>query len=479
MQYSGNIKVPEKIRTFLSQLEQNGHAAYIVGGAVRDMLIGIEPEDWDIATSAVPGQIKATFMYLIKSVKQIDAAFPVVLVDGIEIATFRVDAYENGEQVTVETVKTIEKDLARRDLTVNAMAMDKNGNIFDPYGGHRDLVNGIIRFVGDPVKRIYEDPCRIIRACRFLASIDGHFSEGTHVALYNSVHYGHHVKIPSERIRLEILKAMKCKKASKFFIALHGIGLLAEILPSLAATFGADHGQYHSENIFDHMMIAGDFAGKHFPAHCLRKPMFRLVNYLHDIGKSTPNYKDGDVHFYDHEVKGAAMIETELKSLKFTTAEIKYAKNLVLVHMRGHVKMSPKSTRKCIKTFRKLDVNWKEWLALKCADRAANVSRSSQPLKVQKIAKKFLHELEDKPHKKGPGDQHFYDSAKQHPKPCFEIKQLAISGTRIQKLLGIGPSMVIGVILEFLLTQVINNPDLNTREQLDDLIIGKQKARTI
>jgi tRNA nucleotidyltransferase/poly(A) polymerase len=262
---------------------------------------------------------------------------------------------------------------------------------------------------------------------------------------------------------------MNYKAARKFFVALHHVGILGEIFPSLEKTWGQDHGQYHDENVFEHGMMAGDFAGKNYPRRCAARPMFRLTAYLHDVGKSEPNIKDGEIHFYDHEQKGHDMLKEELKALKFTTAEIKYATNLVLIHMRGGVKMSPKTTRKLIKRFRELDVDWKEWLALKISDRAANTKREPfSKARVMKMANKFLHELEGVTYEKGPRDPN-------GPKPCFEHKQLAISGTRIQELLGIGPSQLIGVILEYLLKRVLTDPSLNTKEQLETLIVGKKK----
>ena len=449
--------IPKKIITFLKQLEEDGHEAYIVGGAVRDMLMGIEPKDWDIATSAVPGQIMATFRYLTGSVKQINASFPVVEVAGIEIATYRKDVYRNGITISTVAISELEDDLARRDLTINAMAMNRHGNIIDPFGGQEDLKNRIIRFVGDAEERIYEDPCRIIRACRFLTLIDGKFIADTQAAL---IHKSYIIKnVPPERIRLEILKAMKYKNASKFFIALHRIGILENIFPALAATYRADHGQYHKEDIFTHMMLAGDFVGEHFPE---QSAMFRLTAYLHDVGKSKPNWKDGELHFYDHEIKGADILKEELKALKFTTAEIKYASNLVLVHMRGGVKMSPKTTRKMMKRFTELDVDWREWLALKVADRAANTSREPYSKgRVKNLTDKFLHEINPEPTEQG-------------MKPCFEHKNLAMSGTQIQRMLGIGPSQLVGVILDWLLNQVIGDPSLNTNEKLTALIKGRK-----
>jgi tRNA nucleotidyltransferase/poly(A) polymerase len=468
------MEIPEKIFTMLKTLEFDGHYAYVVGGAVRDMLLGTEPKDWDIATSADPEQIKAAFAFRAE-VKQIDAAFPVVVVDGVEIASYREDFYADGITTEVKRVETIEEDLARRDLTINAMAIDIQLNIIDPFNGQEHLKNGLICFVGDAGQRIHEDNCRVIRACRFVAALDGTFEQSTFIALRSAVRHNK-IVISPERIRLEILKAMKYDRASKFFIALHHIEMLKDIFPALEKCFGADHGQYHDEDIFEHMMFTGDAVPgainkvevkfEHDEAVLLR-----LTGFLHDVGKTVPNYVKGAIHFYEHETVGVDILKEELKALKFSTPEIKFITNLTLIHMRGGCKMSPKSTRKLIKRFADVDVDWKHWLVIKCADRIGNIRRVDQPLRVVKIAKKFEHELEGTPYEKGPRDPNSPENAK----PCFEHKQLAMSGTQIQQLLGIGPSQLIGVILEYLLKRVITDPSLNTNEQLTAIITGGMK----
>ena len=472
------MHIPKKITTFLTQLNANGHTAYVVGGAVRDLVLGIKPKDWDLATSATPAEIKETFAYL-TDVKQIDASFPVVVVDGIEIATYRFDLYENGETIGTTITDDILADLARRDLTINAMAMSHEGSILDPYDGRGDLEKGIIDFVGLSEARISEDPCRAIRACRFLATIEGEFSEDTVCALIKSARFVKENVAP-ERLRTEIFKAMGTKKPSLFFKALKEIGLLWAIFPSLDMSYGADHGQYHSEDIFEHMMGAGDAVPESINRvnECFRstKPMelfnhervlIRLAAFLHDVGKTEPNFKDGVIHFYDHEVKGVAILEEELKALTFSTREIKFITSLVLVHMRGSTKMAPKTTRKLIKKFVDNKVNWKHWLVVKISDRAGAADKADYSNShINRITKKFNHELDDEPYEKG-----------LHPhgiKPAFEHKELAISGTTIRKILGIGPSQFVGVALDYLMKRVIDNPNLNTREELEYLLTGKR-----
>jgi hypothetical protein len=250
------------------------------------------------------------------------------------------------------------------------------------------------------------------------------------------------------------------------------IGMLAKVFPSLNACFGSEHGKYHDEDIFDHMMYAGDAIPnaieKVFKTETISDEDFaliRLTGYIHDVGKSEPNFKDGVKHFYDHQFSGSKLVAKELKKLKFTNDEIRYVFNLVLCHMAGSEKMSPKSTRKLIKKFTDNNVAWKHWLVIKCADRTAHLRMAHKPLKVEKIANKFLHELED------------YTGHYKGHKPCFEYKQLALSGTTIRKILGIEPCQFVGAALDFLLKQVIAKPELNNREDLIFLLTGRSEKK--
>jgi tRNA nucleotidyltransferase/poly(A) polymerase len=441
----------------MCQLEASGHKAFVVGGAVRDELLGKEPKDWDIATSALPDEIVSIFASADYEVKDIDAAsYHVVQVDGIEVATFRRDFYHNGETVHTEPLQNIFQDLQRRDLTINAMAISRHGELIDPFGGKRDLEDGIIDFVGDVHDRILEDPARIIRAARFVSLLNGRFAARTLTAL--QMKKGLVDDIAHERIRTEILKTMGYKHASKFFYALNDIGALDKILPSLKAIVGFDGGPYHGEDVFTHSMMVGDnLYGE--------DPILRLTGYLHDVGKSKPNYVKDVIHFYYHHEEGAEMIERDLSALKFTNMEIKAIKNLTLVHMRGGTKMSPKTTRKLLARFAELGVHWEDWLKLKVADRASNLARDPyQTKQVNKLRRKFKHELNPQPR-----------DITGFTRTALEIKDIAMSGTRIQELLGIGPSPLVGVILEYLMNMVLSDPSNNTPEKLEALIMGKKK----
>lgn len=455
-----NMQFPERVQHILDKLEASGYKAFVVGGAVRDELMGLEPKDWDIATSALPDEVVQVFASADYELSDVNAqSFHVVIVDGIEIATFRRDYYHQGETVLTEPARDIFEDLRRRDLTINAMAISRHGELLDPFGGKEDIENRIVRFVDDPTDRILEDPCRIIRAARFVSLLNGQFSLQTLSALQRNIELVD--QVPHERIRTEILKAMTYKKAGTFFEALHKIGALRMLLPPLEDIWGLDGGPYHGEDVFTHSMLVGDYLGEHYPLLTAANPLLRLVGYLHDIGKGKPNFIDGVIHFYHHDILGAEMIEALFKALRFSSGETKYAKGLILLHMHGGIKMTPKTTRKLLRKMEENHVNWQDWLALRVADKASNMAR--EPYKASQVAKlrrKFEDEL--------------YPETKETPKVVLSHKDLMISGHKIQELLGIGPSELIGVILQFLLEKVTEDPTLNAPEHLKRLIMGKK-----
>ena len=262
----------------IERLCRCGYHVYVVGGAIRDMFIGKDPVDVDIVTSATPEEIEVFFGgYPVKSVGK---AFGVVLVDGYEVATFRRDRYRglDDKACQVTFAGSIEEDLGRRDLTINAMALcDMSGDFIDPFHGRDDLRERTIRFVGNPRERIYEDPNRIVRACRFLAKVDGKFDPETFEALCDCAHYVRDYVVP-ERLKAEIMKAMKIKRASRFFCALRDIGALEHIFPAMERCYNHAHGPHHLEDVFDHLMICGDLISTRFP-------FLKLAGYLHDVGK--------------------------------------------------------------------------------------------------------------------------------------------------------------------------------------------------
>jgi len=438
----------------VSKLCHNGFDTYIVGGAVRDFLSGVEAKDIDIATSATSDKIEELFKN--HKVKTRGKSFKVVFVDGIEVATFRIDKYSglNDKNVEISVAKTIEEDLARRDLTINAMAMCHfTGDIIDNFRGKEDLKNKIIRFVGDPEKRIFEDPNRIIRACRFLARIEGQFDKHTKEVLKEYAYYIEEY-VDVERIRIEILKSMNYRKPSIFFSALHEIGALKYIFPSLDRCFNHDHGPYHNEDIFTHSMLCGDSISKKYP-------LLRLAGYLHDVGKIISARQDIDTrefHFDGHEKTGAIAVQKELKHLKFSTDETNYITSITSLHMRNF--NSPKETRRSLKAFADSEIRYKDIIRFRLSDRRANLKRGRMDLSE---AKSIVSSINTELTRESPND----------------FKHLKFNGNDIIKVTGIHQGKIIGDILKFLLQKVVDDPELNNRGSLKKLIINYMKGEQL
>jgi len=412
----------------IKRLCDNNFDTYIVGGCVRDKILGIDPYDFDIVTKARPDQIIELFKD--RNVKQVGKSFGVILVDDYEVATFRLDNYEN-DNLEIIFAETLEEDLARRDLTINAIAFDeRTGLLIDEHGGREDCHNRIIKFVGDPWERINQDPCRILRACRFLAKIDGTFDIKTDLALKDTVYMGFMDRIAPERIRLEILKAMEISNASKFFTALHEIGALKFILPSLDSCWNHEHGNHHVENVWDHCMFVGD-------AISTNDPILKLTGYLHDCGK--PETFDSETkQFLRHEIAGKILTKTELDKLKFSSKEVERVSALVRSHMYSTLKMSPKAIRKLLKKFNERNVNVEDFMRLRMADRKGNIGRA--PFKLFEWITMY---------------KQFIDPV--NIETPFSAHDLALSGGQIINEFELEPGPQISKIQKLLLDYVIEN----------------------
>jgi len=423
---------------------ENGFDSYVVGGFVRDLLNNdTSNSDIDIATNATPDEIENLFKSNHK-VKMVGKSFGVVIVDDIEVATFRNDSH-NGigdRNCTTSFSCSIEEDLSRRDFTINAMAIcNVSGDIIDPHNGKSDLKENRIRFVGNATQRIMEDPNRIIRACRFLAKLQGEFEYETLRAL--KLH-SHLIKshVQPERIRLEILKAMKLETPSLFFSALQLIGALDFIFPEMVSCYeNGGHGKHHKETIFEHLMMCGDHLSK-------RKPLLRLAGYLHDIGKPRMFQRNNNGTFVGHEDEGKMLCHDYLTRLKFSNDEVDDISFLVGRHMDTMSELTKKSARKLRKRLYDDEVSVKDFLMLKIADRKSNMVREPY----SKV------ELKDMIY-------HLGLTSKEEEVP-FTTKSLALSGGDIIRMFNIsGP--IVGKIQKHLLGLVIEHgPELNTFESL-------------
>lgn len=418
--------------TVIRTLARNGYAAYIVGGAVRDRLTGLPSADVDILTDALPETV--TRLFKTGKVRRVGSTFPICLVDGIEVASSRGDPDHFPES-----------DLGCRDFTVNSMAWDPlTDTLIDPFGGQKDLADRRIRFTLDPDDRIAEDPVRMIRACRFAALLDARLTRSCLAAVRRHGRDAIAAAAP-ERIRIEVIKAMRVKKPSQFFRLLHWTGLLAGILPSLDRCFGLDGGPHHGETVFDHNLLVGDA----LPAG---RPLLRLTGFLHDTGKfDARSVKDGKVTFHGHENFTRAL-EHDLDRLRFSLAEKAYILSLVRAHMRPLTPdTSPRAVRRLLATLAASDLPYRDFLRLRIADKQGNLAKP--PYNLDDIRRRL---------------QKIRDALK--AQTAFSVNDLDISGTDIMETLGLAAGPAVGKAKQALFERVLDDPALNTRDRLIRLL---------
>jgi putative nucleotidyltransferase with HDIG domain len=373
-------------RLIVDTLLEHSDKVYLVGGAVRDLFLGKKPKDFDLATDLKPEEIIKIFGE--DKAKLTGNVFPTVRVkindSEIEVSTFRKEIGEptgDRKQFTVKYATTIQEDLDRRDLSINAIAINcKTGEIVDPHNGISDIENKVIRFVGDPRDRLREDPLRFYRAIRFRLKLDGKYAPETISALKDpSVVQMVKENVSKERIREEILKSMSAtQRASGFFRDLHAFGMLEYLFPPLAKSVKHDGGPHHGEDVFTHAMLVGDNFTPRIP-NDPNESLAKLAAYLHDIGKPS-TYDPENRSFYNHEKIGVSVATEILKSLKFSTKEIEYVSKFIRYHMNKPT--TPKGARKLIQQFGEEDLP--NLIELFHADTISNLNKTPEEIKFSK-----------------------------------------------------------------------------------------------
>ncbi|MDY3902255.1 CCA tRNA nucleotidyltransferase [Peptoniphilus sp.] len=435
--------MPKDVLFILNKLNEEGFDAYIVGGCVRDKLLGIVPHDYDITTSAKPDEIKKVFKDFKTVLVGEEFGTVGIIIDKTiyEVTTFRIDGkylnFRKPEKVTFS--KNLKEDLKRRDFTINAMAMDFNGNLYDPFGGKDDLDEKIIRAVGSPTKRIREDAIRIMRAIRFAGRFDFYIED----ELFDAISFESKLlkKISPERIFDEFSKMITSERPSYYLLLMEETGVLDVIFPELKRTVGfSQFSPYHDKTLFDHLICVMDEV----------KPdlSLRLAALFHDISKvdTLSIGEDGRGHFFGHEVLGADLVSEILKRYRVSNRIIDKVKILILDHMKVHSEMTDKALRRQIKRVGRENVmDLYDLLIADCkctrADRDASfiINRKNR-------VKELLNEKEMKTE-----------------------KFLEINGNDI-KSLGFSEGKIIGKILKELENLVLDDPEKNNREYLIEYI---------
>ncbi len=317
-------------RGIVGQLRAQGHAAWLVGGCVRDLLLGRAPKDFDVATSAKPVEL----LRLFPNAGQVGAHFGVVMVHGgeadVEVATFRSDMdYADGRRPSAVQFETSpEQDVLRRDFTINALLLDPfTGDVLDFVGGRADLAAGIIRAIGDPERRFAEDHLRLLRAVRFVARLDFTIQPATFAAMQSLAAAIRTISV--ERVRDEISRILTEGGARRGFELLDASGLLREVLPEISAMKGVEQPpEFHPEgDVWTHTLIMLDG---------LEQPSLELALgvLLHDVGKPATFRIADRIRFDGHVEKGIEIAHGLLNRLRLPNAVIEQVEALIANHMR-------------------------------------------------------------------------------------------------------------------------------------------------
>lgn len=321
------MNIPSPVHNCITLLESAGYECYCVGGCVRDHLLGLEPQDFDLCTSATPDQMRRVFeAFPLVAAGEKHGTLGVVTEKGVvEITTFRAEgSYSDSRHPDwVVFVPELEQDLARRDFTINAMAWSPSRGLRDPFGGQTDLENGILRAVGVPRKRFQEDALRILRGMRFAARFSLSIEEATFQAMLEEKQRLD--SLAKERVFSELCKLLLVTDAS---LLLSCAPLVTQVIPELAPAVGFDqHTPHHAYDIYTHICHVVEAAPRTLP--------LRLAALLHDVGKASTYAPDADGrgHFYGHAKAGAAMADRILLRLKAPTALRQQVVGLIARHM--------------------------------------------------------------------------------------------------------------------------------------------------
>lgn len=441
------FSIPEDVSFILNRIHQAGEEAYIVGGCVRDLLLKVEPNDWDITTSAPPEIIKEMFSRTIDTGLEHGTVTVMIGKEGYEVTTYRIDGkYEDHRRPKdVEFTRNLSDDLLRRDFTINAMAYNEEEGIIDEYHGAKDLDNGIIRCVGNPRDRFSEDALRMLRAIRFGAKLGFVIEEETYEAMKELSPLITHVS--AERINVELTKTLISKEPDRIK-ELVNTGLIDYVIPEFREIVGVEqHNPYHRFTVDEHTYECLKFVE---PIAALRWTV-----YLHDLGKGQTRSTDdnGIDHFYGHPALSAKMAKSIMKRLKFDNKTIDKVHKLVLFH-DDRFEITKKNVRKAV--HRIGTDNFSEFLKVKYADiNGQNLDYKEKHIQqVEEIRDLFKTILADK--------------------ECLTIKDLAVNGNDIIHL-GVKNGKVIGTVLNKLLEIVLETPELNNKEVLKKLALKALK----
>ncbi|OGG92993.1 hypothetical protein A2609_02040 [Candidatus Kaiserbacteria bacterium RIFOXYD1_FULL_47_14] len=441
-------RIPEEVEKVSQGLREAGYEAYLVGGCVRDLIVGREPKDWDITTNATPEQIQAVFPdsfyendYGTVGVKTGSEDVRLAI---IEVTPYRVESgYSDKRRPDkVEFGTSLLEDLARRDFTMNAVALEiDKGHLIDPYEGQKDIKDKIVRAVGNASERFNEDALRMLRAVRLVAEFDFGIDGDTAAAISeNSQHLSH---VSCERIRDEFVRILNSSQPMNALIFAQRLGILEFISPNLIRAIGIEQNQAHSYDVFEHLLRAVQHsADKGFNLEV------RLACLFHDVSKTEARRhsdEKNDWSFHSHEVIGSRETKKILENLRFPRETIEKVVKLVRWHMffSDPELITLSAVRRMIKNVGEENI-W-DLLNVRICDRIGTGRPKEQPFRFRKYKAMVEQALRDP----------------------ISVSMLKTDGNRLMEKFHAKPGPRIGAVLNALLEEVLDNPGLNTEEYMD------------
>ena len=439
-----NYKIPQEVKKVSEALSKAGFENFLVGGCVRDLILGREPKDWDITTIATPEKIIDLFPDSFYENDFGTVGVKTETIGIVEVTPYRLESeYSDARHPdSVSWAKNIEDDLARRDFTMNAIAAKLTVDsleLTDPYGGQKDIEKKIIRTVGNPRERFQEDALRIFRALRLSSELGFAIEHETLEAMGKSAHLLE--KISKERIRDEFIKIIMSDNPALALDMAARIGLLKFISDEFEKGIGVEQNKAHAYTVWEHLLRSLNHAAKkNYPLHV------RLAALFHDIAKPhTKKIINGQATFYGHEVVGARLTKKILEDLRFPKDSIEKTVKLVRWHMffSDTEQITLSAVRRMVRNVGP-ELVW-DLMNTRAADRIGTGRPKEQPYRLRKY-KSMIEEVLRDP---------------------ITVKQLSTNGTDVMKLTGAGPGPHIGFILEILLAEVLEEPKKNERNYLE------------
>ena len=437
-------EIPAHVSTIAHTLIENGYEAYLVGGSVRDVLADREPKDWDLTTNATPEIVQELFP---DSVYQNE--FGTVGVkyrpseeetELVEVTTYRSEeAYEDARRPKhVSFVASVTEDLARRDFTINAIALHPNGSLVDPFDGYADLERGLIRTVNEPEDRFREDALRLLRAIRFACQLDFSIAEHTWDAIQRNADNLSHIS--AERIQEEFNKLLLSDTPVRGMRLLEEAGLLTYIMPELREGIECGQNKHHIYTVWEHNIRSLQYA-----ADQNWDLTIRMAALLHDVAK--PRTKAGEGYhctFHGHEVEGASLSYEMLSRLAYSKKFRAKVSKLVRYHMFYYDvgEVTESSVRRLVRKVGQDNIA--DLIKLRQCDRIGSGTPKARPYRLRHF-------------------EYMTERVMQQP---LSVSMLAVDGTELIEHLNLTPGPIVGALQNALLVSVLENPEHNTREYL-------------